>query len=190
MQLERDWTPRTVKSVFDCLRLLADDFPEARLSDFDGRKGTELLRQHIGRHFGTRAAATRATRISYHHTFWAWAEQEGFVDDDPARRIKRPPKRRADVYRPTAAELDLFEQACTIRELGAWALMGRRGLRASTVVSVKWGDVDLRRGRVRIVVKGGHRDWAPLGPDATRILQRVYTTLAPDPDDHVFSAEE
>jgi len=65
--------------------------------------------------------------------------------------------------------------------------MGRRGLRAATVVGIRWQDVDLNRGRVRIEVKGGHRDWTPLGPRATLLLRDVYRTLKPDPDDHVFT---
>lgn len=189
MQVERDWTPRSIDSIYRCLILLADDFPDSRISDYDGRSGLDMVRDHVARRYGHLSTATRATRISYLHTFFAWAEAEGFIDDDQVRKIRRPPKRRADIYRPTASELLLGERACTTRELAAWALMSRRGFRASTVCALRWGDIDLARGRARIEVKGGHRDSVPLGPELTGILQNVYRDLAPEQNEHLFTVE-
>lgn len=189
MRVERDWTPRTISSYQATYDALADDHPHADIEDFDGRAGTDKLRAFLGRRWGTAAAGTRANRISQLHSLFAWAEEKDLLDDDPARRLRRPPRRRADIYRPPAADVELALAACTVHERASFVLMARRGLRASTVCALRWQDLDLQYGLARVHVKGGHRDQIPLGPLATADLQDVYRQLAPDPDDYVFTVE-
>jgi hypothetical protein len=62
MELEHDWTPRTLDSYGCVLHKLCDLRPvglgtEVRLHEFEGRAGTNMLREHIGRHWGTRVRA-------------------------------------------------------------------------------------------------------------------------------------
>lgn len=189
MEVEQDWTARTIDSYYRVLIKLVDDFPDTRVEDFEGRAGTEKLRKTIARRWGKAAAGTRATRISTFHSFFSWAEDEGLLEDDPARRIKRPPRRRADVYRPPPADVELGYRATRIDERAAWILLSEVGLRASTVVAMRWQDVDLTRGRVHVRVKGGHRDVLPLRPIGLERLRAVYREIEPDPDDHVFTVE-
>lgn len=194
MQLEDDWTDRTVHSYASVLGRMCDPprrgfGPEIRLDDFDGPSGTGMLRDHIGFNWGATSAGRRANVISIHHTFWGWALDEGFVDVDPAARIKRPPRRRADVYRPPAVDVELAARATSLEERGAWVLMDELGLRNSTVITTRWRDVDLTHGRVSVRVKGGHRLKLPLSPIALDQLRDVYRRLRPDLDDHVFTVE-
>ena len=117
MRVERDWTDRTIDSYSRVLRELAETDSELTFADFDGKPGTEKLRAFIARRYGATAASTRATRISYFRSFFAWAEDEGYVNDDPARRIKRPPKRKPDVLRPTRREVGALLGVATGRKL-------------------------------------------------------------------------
>jgi site-specific recombinase XerD len=189
MQLEDDWTARTVDSVYRALSKLADDHPEATLADFNGRDGKELVRAHLGRRYGRAAASTRATRISYFHSFFAWAEAEDLIDDDRVREIRRPPKRKPDVYRPSASEMRLTLAAATLLELAALLLMSGAGLRAHEMVKVVWRDVDLLEGRVRVRRKGHNWQWIPIDPLVVDRLRSIYRQLEPAADDHVFVAE-
>jgi integrase/recombinase XerC len=190
MQLENDWTPRTLDSYYRVLVKLPDSLgDETRLADLDGRPGKEQVRTVIARRWGSTSGGRRANVISIFHSFFAWAEDEGLIDDDRVREIKRPPRRRADVYRPGPAELELGYRSAGLFERAAWSLMADRGFRASTVVALRWADVDLGREIVRTQVKGGHRDWVPLGPVCAARLRHVYQQLAPDPDDHLFTVE-
>jgi integrase len=194
MQLERDFTDRSLGSYLSVLGRLVDDPPrgfgaEARLEDFEGRQGTDRLRSHIGHNWGKTSSGTRANKISIHHTFWEWACDEGFIETDPAARIKRPPRRKADVYRPPAADQDLAFNATKLHERAAWVLMNDVALRASTVVETRWQDIDLTRGRIHVRVKGNHRIELPLSPVALERLRNVYREFAPDPDDHAFTVE-
>jgi len=127
--------------------------------------------------------------ISVHHTFFGWAEQDGLIDEDPSRRIKRPPRRRANVYRPPVADVELALRAATLHERGAWLLMSGLGLRAQTACRARWSDLDLRRGRISVRVKGGHEDELPIPPQVLEALRNFYRELEPGPDDHVFTVE-
>src|SRR5262245_28247363 len=104
-ELERDATPRTIASYWSVLRKLASAYPEALMAEFDGKEGTHRLREFLtewvrdtkktrGREL---SAATRANIISVLHSFFAWAEAEDLVENDPSRKIRRPPKRRPAV---------------------------------------------------------------------------------------------
>lgn len=193
-QLEDDFTERSLESYSGVLSRLVDDPPrgfglEARMEDFEGRQGTDRLRGHIGHNWGKTSSGRRANVISIHHTFWGWAYDEGFTETNPADRIKRPPRRKAVVYRPPVVDQQLAYEATMLHERGAWVLMNDIGLRASTVCDTRWLDIDLRRGRIRVRVKGAHEIQLPLSPLALARLQDVYRQLEPDHDDYVFTVE-
>ncbi|MFL5911448.1 MAG: tyrosine-type recombinase/integrase [Gaiellaceae bacterium] len=194
MQLERDFTDRSLASYLSVLGRLVDDPPrgfgsEIRLGDFEGHTGTDRLREHIGQNWGKTSSGRRANVISVHHTFWGWAADEGFIDVDPSARIKRPPRRKADVYRPPLVDQDLAFNATELRERAPWILMNDVALRAATVVETRWQDIDLNRGRISVRVKGNHRIQLPLSRVAAERLRNVYRELDPEPDDYVFTVE-
>jgi integrase/recombinase XerD len=194
MELERDFTERSLHSYGSVLFRLCDEPPrgfgaEIQLHELDGQKGTERLREHIARNWGKTSTGRRANVISIHHTFFDWSETEGFIEQDPARKIRRPPRRKADVYRPPAVDQDLGFAATTLYERAPWVLMNDVALRASTVVQTRWRHVDLTRGRISVRVKGGHTIPLPLSPIALDRLRQVYRQLDPDPNDHVFTVE-
>ncbi len=191
-QLERDATPKSLDSYWRTLRAMTDWLEsrageDVRLTDLEGRKGTELLREFIAADCGRLSASTRSTRISYLHSFWRWALEEDLIEADPAAPIRRPPKRKPDIYRPDATELLMGRRACEIEELPAWLLMEGVGLRASSVTRCRWEHVDLRRGRVRAFTKGQHWQTFPIDAEVLEELRRVYRDLEPAPDDHVFT---
>lgn len=195
MQLEHDFTPKSTHSYGSVLGRLVDDpprgfGPETRLTDFEGHDGPEKIRGHIGHNWGTTSTGRRANVISIHHSFWGWAVDEGFIDTDPSTRIKRPPRRKANVYRPPFVDQDLAFNATGLHERGTWVLMNDVALRAATVVETRWQDIDLNRGRINVRVKGNHRIPLPLSPVALERLRAVYIELAPAPDDYVFTVEQ
>lgn len=188
-QLERDWTPRTIRSYRGTLDVLADAYPDHEIAQFDGRTGTDLVRTVVAQRWGATKASTRATRLAAIHSFFSWCEDEGLLTDDPARRIKSPPRRRADVYRPPTVDRQLARSVTTLAERPAWILMDDLGLRASSVVRVRWRDVDLTRGRISVYMKGNHRDVLPIPPWTLTEMRELYRLVQPDHDDHVFAPE-
>jgi site-specific recombinase XerD len=177
--LERDATPRSVDSYRRILWKLASDYPEARLSELT----TAELRAFLGR-WRDKSAATRSNVISVLHSFFGWAEAEEIIELDPSRKIRRPPKRKPDIYRPSLDELARVRAAALPRERPAILLMEGAGLRRSEVIGCKWADFDLVRGRIRVHRKGHHWYWLPLDPEVVAELRLTFQELQPELDDH------
>jgi integrase/recombinase XerD len=127
--------------------------------------------------------------VSVLHSFFAWAEGEDVIGVDPSRKIRRPPKRKPDVYRPSLDELDRIRRAALPHELPAILLMEGAGLRRSEVQACRWADLDLVRGRVRAFRKGSHWQWLPLDLDVIDALRASFRMLQPELDDYVFTVE-
>ena len=184
-QLERDATPRSIDSYRRILWKLAEAHPETQVD----RLTTADLRAFLSEHWRERSASTRGNVISVLHSFFAWAEAEDLVDVDPSRKIRRPPKRRPDIYRPSLDELARLRAAALPHERPALLLMEGAGLRRSEVIGCRWADLDLVRGRVRVHRKGQHWFWLPLDPDVIDELRGSFRLLQPELDDHVFTVE-
>jgi site-specific recombinase XerD len=184
-RLERDATPRSVDSYRRILWKLAETYPEVELRAMT----TSDLRVFLAHGWRDRSASTRSNVISVLHSFFTWAEAEDFIDVDPSRKIRRPPKRKPDVYRPSLDELDRIRGAALPHELPAILLMEGVGLRRSEVLSCRWADLDLVRGRVRAFRKGAHWQWVPLDPDVIDALRGCFRVLQPELDDFVFTVQ-
>lgn len=130
---------------------LAMCYPEAELSKFEGRAGTELLRGFLAgwveesrrQRKVQLSAATRSNIISVLHSFSTWAESEDLIENDPSRKIRRPPKRWPKIERPVLIELEAVRRAATLHELPAILLMEGAGLRNAEVRQCRWQDLDL-----------------------------------------------
>jgi len=184
-RLERDSTPRSIDSYRRILWKLAEAYPEAQLDELT----TVDLRAFLADHWKERSASTRSNVISVLHSFFGWAETEDLVELDASRKIRRPPKRKPDVYRPSLDELARLRAAALPHERPALLLMEGAGLRRSEVLSCRWADLDLVRGRVRVHRKGQHWHWLPLDPDVVDELRGSFRQLQPELDDHVFTVE-
>jgi integrase/recombinase XerC len=123
------------------------------------------------------------------HSFFDWGLVEDLIDIDPWAKIRRPPKRRPDVYRPSVEELRRIRDAARGHERPAIVLMEGAGLRRAEVLGLRWADFDTVKGRVRVFRKGHHRTYLPLAPDVVRELRASMRELQPELDDYVFTVE-
>src|SRR5437868_15420397 len=137
-RLERDATPRSIDSYRRILWKLAEDSPEAEL----GKLTTADLRSFLKR-WETMSAATRANVVSVLHSFFDWANVEDVIDVDPSAKIRRPRKRRPDVYRPSVEELQKVRDSARGHERPAIVLMEGAGLRRAEVLGLRWADFDM-----------------------------------------------
>ena len=99
-RIERDATPRSVDSYQRILFKLAEDYPEVDLAKLT----TADLRTCLKRWEKT-STSTRSNVISVIHSFFRWANEQDMIPHDPSAKIRRPPKRKPDRYRPTSDEL-------------------------------------------------------------------------------------
>ena len=157
-RLERDATPRSVDSYRRILDKLAEDYPELDLSSFTKHDLRAFLKRWQARSSATRANMCPAALLL------RVGVAEDLIEIDPSAPLRRPKKRRADIYRPSIGELAAVRAAALASELPAILLMEGVGLRRGEVLRVRWADIDLIRGRVRVFRKG-HRQPLPLAPD-------------------------
>jgi site-specific recombinase XerD len=183
-RLERDATPRSCDSYRRILWKLAEDYPELELARFTKYDLRSFLKR-----WEDRSAATRSNVISVLHSFFGWAIAEDLIEVDPAANLRRPKKRKADVYRPSVEELSMLRAAALPHERPAIILMEGAGLRRAEVLGVRWADLDLIRGRARVFRKGANWHAVPLAPDVVEELRSSFRDLQPELDDYVFTVE-
>jgi integrase len=163
---------------------LAEDYPKLELARFTKYDLRTFLKR-----WEDKSAATRSNVVSALHSFFRWAVEEDLIEIDPAAVLRRPKKRRADVYRPSVDELAAVRGAALPRERPAILLMEGAGLRRAEVIAFRWADFDMVRGRIRTFRKGQNWFWLPLAPDATDGLRASFRDLQPELDDYVFTVE-
>jgi site-specific recombinase XerD len=183
-RLERNATARSLDSYWRILWKLGEDYPEIELAEIT----TEDLRKFLKR-WGDKSASTRSNVVSVLHSFFDWALVEDLVEVDRSAKIRRPQKRRPDIYRPSVEELRKIRDAARGHERPAIVLMEGAGLRRADILGLRWADFDMVKGRVRVLRKGEHWAYLPLAPDVVRELRTSMRELQPELDDYVFTVE-
>ena len=187
LALERRLSPRTVDAYRQDVQAL---------SEFLDRSGTDLrgatyqllrrwLAQMTTRGFARSTIARRAAAV---RTFYRFAGRRGLVDSNPATLLVSPKlgSRLPAVLKPGEAdslvEAPFADDAWGARDRALLELLYGCGLRVSEACGLDLGDVDLGRGRVRVLGKGGREREVPMGEvaaDATTNYLKEGRDLAP-----------
>jgi integrase/recombinase XerD len=127
---------------------------------------------------GAGAAATVARRVASLRGLYGYLAREELVKVDPTARL-RTPKRGQDLPRVLSVEevLALLARVAPTgplgeRDLAMFELLYGCGLRASELLGLRDGDVDLEGGLVRCVGKGDKERIVPMGSAAAAALER------------------
>jgi len=105
------------------------------------------------------------------------AEKWDWIDRSPARRATAPPARQAPMHLPTPAQLSTMVRAAEDSDpllAKSIALAALTGMRRGELCALRWSDVDLEAGTIRVdraltVIEGK----AHLGPTKTHQARRV-----------------
>ena len=127
---------------------------------------------------GAGATATVARRVASLRGLYGYLVREELVKADPTARL-RTPKRGQDLPRVLSVEevLGLLRSIAPTgplgeRDLAMFELLYGCGLRASELLGLRDGDVDLEGGLVRCVGKGDKERIVPMGGAAAGALTR------------------
>ena len=127
---------------------------------------------------GAGATATVARRVASLRGLYGYLVREELVKVDPTARL-RTPKRGRDLPHVLSVEevLALLARVAPTgplgeRDLAMFELLYGCGLRASELLGLRDGDVDLEGGLVRCVGKGDKERIVPMGGAATEALGR------------------
>jgi site-specific recombinase XerD len=123
------------------------------------------------------SAASRARKIACVKGFFAWAHEEGLLEEDFSvvfGSVKTPARLphflSADEALLVWKSLNSDGSETSDSDRLIFLLMYGSGLRVSEVATAKTKDLDLSRGAIRVLGKGKKWRWVPLLEDAKRIL--------------------
>jgi integrase/recombinase XerD len=186
LRVERALSPNTTLAYATDLQKLAR-FAEARGVARAQELDLELVTAWVGelakQGLGARSAARHLSALRGLSRFLV---EEGVLKRDPTARAARPRLGRR-LPRPLDARdmLRLIEapEPSTLRGLRDRAMLSvayAAGLRVSEIVGLKLGDVDLERGIVAALGKGGKRRLVPLGEVAISHLEQYLSAREKD----------
>jgi integrase len=154
-----EFSPASLADYRSTLARLAVDHAHLELVDFDGGRGVELLEDFLHRRYRDRSPATRKKVRAQLRSFFRWASNLDRLEHNPAERLSRP--RRAPANRRRAHSLEriraIIEAQPELRDRVAISLMARHGLRKDELRRLRWRDIDLQAGVMRLHAKGGKR---------------------------------
>lgn len=173
----RRLSPATVRAYRADLADLADAVGDLEIVDLDLERLREWLWQATQR---GDARSTIARRTSSARGFFAWALEEGVIEQDPSLRMVSPkrgttlPKvATADAltgimerYAATAAEGDPL----ALRDHALLEFLYGAGVRVSELCGLDLGDLDRDRRTARVWGKGSKERTVPFGGAAARAL--------------------
>jgi len=176
VRYERGLSPNTVEAYGRDLRRFAE-FLAAR-GVLPSGAGADDLHAWFAADGGDGAATSVARRTATLRAFYAFLAREGVRPDDPSSTL-RSPKRPQDLPRVLSVEEVARLLAAVVpagplgqRDLAALELLYGSGLRASELLGLREGDVDLEGGLVRCTGKGDKERVVPVGSAALAALAR------------------
>ncbi|MBP7149779.1 MAG: tyrosine recombinase [Acidobacteria bacterium] len=178
----RGLSPRTVDAYRRDLESLASFAARApagraaaeRLEDVGEAEIQGWMRRERARGM---SPATRARRLAAIRAFLRFLREDGRREDDPARRLDAPRRRRPLPRVLLEGEVEALLAAPDdsprgLRDRAMLEVLYASGLRVSELCALRTPQVDLRRGLVRVVGKGDRERIVPFGDPARAALER------------------
>lgn len=170
---ERGLSPATLESYRRDLLGLVDE-RSLPLSTI----GRDQLLEHLGQRLRRGDAVTSLTRaISCYRQFYAWALRHGYVSSNPMIDIQPPrrPGRLPSVLSSEKVEALLgqpdAETPLGQRDRAIMEMLYATGMRVSELTGLELAAMNLTRGLVRVLGKGGRERLVPLGEAAIAALE-------------------
>jgi integrase/recombinase XerC len=181
---QKDASPRTVEDYESTLARFVVDCAHLELADFAGGLGAERVAGFLHHRFGRAAPGTRRKALATLSSFFRWAVRMDKLSSNPADRLDRPRKKSQKRYgAPPERIKAIISAQPVLRERVAIALMARLGLRKDELRRLRWRDIDLQAGVMRLHAKGGKRPEVEIVfEDLLADLNRLYLESGAKPN--------
>ncbi|MBA2360336.1 MAG: tyrosine-type recombinase/integrase [Actinobacteria bacterium] len=187
----RDFSPRSIDDYESILAPFAAEHAHLAFVDFDGAAGAERVLEFVARRWGSAAPGTRRKAFAVLSSFFGWAVRFDRIAANPVLRIDRPRKRGVErhAHHPDRIKRIIARQPA-LRDQTAIALMARLGLRKNELRLLRWRDVDLEDGELRVHGKGGKVVDVPIVyEDLQQQLAQLALDCGADPDHYLLYPE-
>ena len=190
LRVERRYAPRTADNYAHELTLLARHAEAQGVRDWRELAPAQVQTLVASEHRRGRGPGSLRHLLAASRSFFRWLLREGVLKSNPAVGVRAPKLRRKlphvlDVDEAQRLmELDA-DDALQVRDRALLELLYSSGLRVAELCGVRWRDLDLDEGLVRVTGKGSKTRVVPVGAKALQALRALKPTMA-DADAPVF----
>ena len=188
---ERHASPHTVAGYRRDLAKLLRFMQAQQLHSFDALDANRMRGFVASEHRAGLAPKSLQRLLSSCRSLFRQLQREGLLDGDPMLGVRGP-----KVRRKLPQVLDVDEAAALVetdsggklalRDRAMLELFYSSGLRLSELVGLRWLDLDLDGGEVRVLGKGSKTRLVPVGRHAMAALRALGAAQGMTPDSPVF----
>jgi integrase len=168
-----DRSPRTLDEYESLLSRFAVEHAHLEVGAFEGAAGADYVLDFLHRHYAELASGTRRKNRAILSSFFKWMVTQDRLAGNPVDRLTAP---RQKVSRRTSHSPDEIRRLIAKQELrdqAAITLMCRFGLRKNELRLLRWRDIDLEAGQLRVNAKGGDIDVVRVDDETVALLARL-----------------
>lgn len=180
LQLERSYSPMTIKSYGESLRDFESYFKKTDEAADWNTVDANLIRDWVLQIAGSKAKPATVNRnLSALRSFFSFLMRKGFVDMNPATKVKGPKKAKPLPYFLKESESDrlmdpsLYPEGFEgLRDRTILTLFYETGIRLSEMEGLNCGDVDLASCQLKVTGKRNKQRIVPFGPEMKTLLEQ------------------
>ena len=192
LAVERRLSARTLEAYRDDLARLRAHLGGKGAVDWRGVRSPAIRAFVAAEHRGGQSGKSLARRLSACRGFFRWLLKEGEVAANPADGVRAPRTSRTLPHVLDADEvgalMDAVPAGATLatRDRAMLELFYSSALRLSELCGLRWQDLDLDEGMVRVLGKGAKTRLVPVGRMARDALQAWHAETLAAPGTPVF----
>jgi len=185
---ERRYSPATLGNYLRSLTTLKRHLEPQAVARWRDVRGDQIQALIAKSHRGGLSPGSLRDMLSAFRSFYRYLAREGEAQTNPALGVRAP---KAARKLPQVLDVDEMgallefptDDAEAVRDRALLELLYSSGLRVSELTDLRWRDLDLLEGEVRVTGKGRKTRIVPVGAQARAALDALRTQDRPGPDD-------
>ncbi|MGE5167393.1 MAG: tyrosine-type recombinase/integrase, partial [Deltaproteobacteria bacterium] len=188
LRIERRYSPATLANYTRSLQRLREFLAAQGVTRWREARGEQIQALIAKSHRAGLSPGSLRDMLSAYRSFYRWLAREGEVAVNPAIAVRSPkaPRKLPQVLDvdEVGALLDFpTNDPESVRDRALLELLYSSGLRVSELTSVRWRDLDMDEGLIRVTGKGSKTRIVPVGGKAIAALQALREQDRPGADD-------
>ncbi|MBS0383232.1 MAG: tyrosine recombinase XerC [Proteobacteria bacterium] len=191
LAVERRYSPGTLRNYAHALETLARFAESLTLANWDELRGEQLQTLVADEHRRGLEPPSLRAMLSAYRSFFRFLARDGKLRNNPAAGVRTPKVRRKlpevlDVDEAAAlVEVDA-DDPLALRDRALLELLYSSGLRVSELCGVRWRDLDVDEGLLRVTGKGNKTRIVPVGRMALSALAALHAAQPAGADEPVL----
>ena len=188
LRIERRYSPATLANYTRSLRRLREFLAAQGVMRWRQVRGEQIQALIAKLHRAGLSPGSLRDMLSAYRSFYRWLAREGEATTNPAIGVRSPkaPRKLPQVLDvdEVGALLDFpADDPESVRDRALLELLYSSGLRVSELTSVRWRNLDMAEGMIRVTGKGSKTRIVPVGGKAIAALQALREQDHPGADD-------